>query len=183
MEPEPVTDEGMRHAEARLNQLHAACRAAALSRRKSARHHQQWSEACQAFRAFRAPWDGLWSPDARRAAEAESAGWRALALQFLELRPRAFGTGYLRDAVCHALRRSCLTEPERVRVRRGLLRGLVLCPSVGRYRFDCRLAVKVADDAFLKELHVLSQAKDPWVRGRSRRMLQAMAHAQTMAKG
>lgn len=174
-----ITAQLIRQTEADMNGLHSACRAAALRRNGNATLRKEHLRAAQAFRTYQSPLWELWSAQAQRDIVAGSGGWRDTAILYLQISPRFFRSGYLRDAVCTRLKQASLTHRERKDVQDALLASIVRRPSTGSFRYDCRLAIHVADQRFLQELRVLRKTHNPWISGRAQRMEQAiLRHAQ-----
>ena len=117
----------------------------------------------------------LWSDTVRQAVWQDVNGWREAALLYLEVSPRFFRSGSLRDHVCCLIKQCHLSVVQRSRVQNSLLHAVVKRPSVGRFRYDCRLACAVADAAFIAHLDHLAKRKGAWVGPRARRMLKAIA--------
>jgi hypothetical protein len=160
----------IRRTEAEFNRLSQAVHAAHAQRHTSKAALVAWRAAATTFHAYASPVFELWSDEARQGI-LQGGDWREAALCYLELHPRFFRSGYLRDYLCHLLKQCVLSASERSRVLTALVFVLEACPMVGRFRYDCRLATRWADDAFVARLYVLANRKDAWVYGRSRRML------------
>lgn len=165
--------------EAEMNRLHAACRAAAARQRSSAASRQEYRRAADEFRNYQSPLWGLWSAQAQRDIVDSSGPWRNAAILYLQISPRFFRSGYLRDVVCTRIKQAELQHKERKNIQEALLQSIVRRPSTGRFQFDCRLAIKVADSDFLQELRSLRGNSNPWISGRASRMEQAiLRHAE-----
>ena len=100
-------------AEAEMNRLHAACRAAAMHQRSSTESRQEYRRAAEAFRDYQSPLWELWSAQAQRDIVAGSGEWRDTAILYLQISPRFFRSGYLRNVVCTKLKQAELQHPER----------------------------------------------------------------------
>jgi hypothetical protein len=165
--------------EAEMNRLHAACRAAAARQRSSAASRQEHRRAADEFRNYQSPLWGLWSAQAQRDIVDSSGPWRDTAILYLQISPRFFRSGYLRDVVCTRIKQAKLRRQECKDIQAELLRSIVRSPSTGSFRYDCRLAIKVADRDFLQELRSLCGNRNPWISGRASHMEQAiLRHAQ-----
>jgi hypothetical protein len=157
----------IRQTEAEMDRLHSACRAAASRQRGSVALRQEYLRAAEEFRTFQSPLWELWSAHAQRAIVTGNGGWRDTAILYLQISPRFFRSGYLRNVVCTNLKQAALMEQERTDIQEALLRSIVRRPSTGSFRYDCRLAIKVANKPFLRELRVLCITRDPWIGGRA----------------
>ena len=166
-----INERLIRATEAEVNRLSAACGQAASERKASPLKHEHWLRACHRFHSYSSPVWELWTPEAQRDIVAGSGDWRKAALLYLDLSPRFFRSGYLRDMVCHRLKQASLQADECHRVQRILLASIVRRPSTGYFVYDCRLAIKIADESFAVELRRLAESEDPWTRGRAVRML------------
>lgn len=160
--------------EAEMNRLQAACRAAAARQRSNAMSRQEYRRAAEEFRNYQSPLWELWSAEARRSVVDTSGPLRDAAILYLQISPRFFRSGYLRDLVCTKLKQAALQDQERKDTQAALLRSIVRRPSTGSFRYDCRLAIKVADEDFLQALRSLCSNRDPWISGRATRMEQAI---------
>lgn len=160
--------------EAEMNRLHAACHAAAARQRSSAVSRQEDRRAAEEFRNYQSPLWGLWSAQAQRDIVDSSGPWRDAAILYLQISPRFFRSGYLRDVVCTRIKQAELRHQERKDIQEALLRSIVRRPSTGSFRYDCRLAIKVADSDFLQELRSLCGSRNPWSSGRASHMEQAI---------
>lgn len=134
--------------EAELNRLHAACRAAATRQRSNTESRKEYRHAAEEFRSYQSPLWELWSAQTQRDIVAGSGVWRDAAILYLQISPRFFRSGYLRDVVCTKLKQAELQDQERKDTQEALLRSIVRRPSTGSFRYDCRLAIKVADKLF-----------------------------------
>ena len=85
-----------------------------------------------------------------------------------------YSVGYLRDVVCTRIKQAELRHQERKDIQKALLRSIVRRPSTGSFRYDCRLAIRVADKPFLQELRALCSNRNPWISGRALRMEKAI---------
>lgn len=171
-----IDERRIRQTEAELTCLHEALHEAFARRKASASGLTEWKLAAERFRFYESPVFELWSEEAQEGILHGENGWRESALLYLDLGPRFFRSGYLRDRLCHLLKQCELAEAERDDVRRILLKSLERRPSVGRFGYDCRLAARWADKDFLARIKVLAERKDGWTRGRARLMLDAIEY-------
>lgn len=169
----------IRETEAEMNRLHERCRSTFLDRQVSPAHRDEWRKAVEAFRHYQSPLWEFWSPSAQASIVEGSGYWRHAALLYLQMSPRFFRSGYLRDLVCHRLKQAQLLSPERKAIQRCLLDAVVRRPSTGRFTFDCRLAIRVCDAAFVEALDTLNRHQDAWTAGRAGRMKAAIARHAT----
>jgi len=157
-----------------MNRLHAGCRTAAVRQRSSPAARKEYERAAEAFRTYQSPLWELWGARAQSDIVAGNGGWRDAAILYLQISPRFFRSGYLRDVVCTRLKQAPLARSERKEVQDALLKSIVRRPSTGSFRYDCRLAIQVADQRFLRELRALRKTHNPWASGRAQRMEQAI---------
>jgi len=160
--------------EAEMNRLRAACRAAAMRQRSNTESRKEYRQAAEEFRTYQSPLWELWSAQAQRDIVTGSGVWRDAAILYLQISPRFFRSGYLRDVVCTKLKQAELQHRERTDTQEALLRSIVRRPSTGSFRYDCRLALRVADKPFLQELRALCSNRNPWISGRALRMEKAI---------
>ncbi|KAF1066887.1 hypothetical protein [Variovorax sp.] len=166
-----IDERCIRQTEAEIARLEKALEEAFERRGASRSAWEAWKAAAERFRCYRSPVFELWSDEARVAILQGNGAWRESAMLYLALSPRFLRSGYLRDRLCHLLKQCDLSMCERSELRAILLETLVRRPSTGRFRHDCRLAARWADDEFTARVRELSTRKDGWVRGRARRML------------
>ncbi|NVM87197.1 hypothetical protein FHT32_000820 [Variovorax sp. SG517] len=163
-----------RQTEAELKRRELALQEAFTQRGRSVSAWTAWKVAAERFRSYESPVFELWSDEAREGVLQGKGAWRESAILYIEMGPRFFRSGYLRDRLCHLLKQSDLSEQERSSVLRSLLTSLTRRPSTGRFCHDCRLAVRWADDEFAARVREISTRKDRWTGGRARRMLHAI---------
>ena len=151
--------------------LDAALHMAFLARDGSKQRRADWKLAAKEFQDYQDPLNVLWLPEAAIEIKVNSGPWREFAIRFLEVSPRHSRSGYLRNRVCHLLKQSPSLSIEEVeRIGNALLAGIERRPSVGSFKYDCRLAFRCASHSFRKALEKLTQSRDPWIAGRARRM-------------
>jgi hypothetical protein len=166
-----IDERCIRQTEAEMARLKEALSEAFGKRGGSSSGRAAWKAAADDFHRYESPVFALWSDEARDGILQGKGAWREGAVRYLALSPRFHRSGYLRDRLCHLLKRCELSEKERDALRCVLLETLVRRPSTGRFRHDCQLAARWADDKFTARLCELSMRKDGWTRGRARRML------------
>lgn len=160
--------------------LDAALHMAFLARDESKQRRADWKLAAKEFHAYQDPLNVLWLPETAIEIKANSGPWREFAIRFLEASPRHSRSGYLRNRVCHLLKQCpSLSTEEAERIVRALLAGIERRPSVGSFKYDCRLAFRCTSHSFRQALEKLSQSRDPWIAGRARRMLAAACESKT----
>lgn len=164
-----------------MNRLYANCQKVSVHRSSTPSERNATIKAWEEFRSYQSPLWELWSAQAQASIVQSSGYWRRVALLYLELSPRFFRSGYLRDAVAHRLKQAALIASERKAVQASLLGALQRRPSTGHFVHDCRLAIQVADSCFLATLDQLCHQEDGWTRGRARRMRQAIQRHATPA--
>ncbi len=166
-----IDERCIRQTEAELTRLAHALNEAFRRRGESKSAWAAWQAAAERCRRYESPVFELWSDEARDGILQGKGAWREGAMRYLDLSPRFFRSGYLRDRLCRLLKQCELSERERGELRRILLENLVRRPSTGRFRHDCQLAARWADDEFMVRIRELSMRKDGWTRGRAQRML------------
>ena len=169
--PTQLTAAAMHCIAAHVALLHANVRLHHAQRGQSKAAHLAWTQAAAALQSHRNPLSEFWTRDVGDAVRMASGPWRDAAITLLEVSPRYFRSGYLRDHVCDLLKQSRGLTPEEVaRIHAALLAAIAHRPSVGSFKHDCRLAARWALPRFEVELNRLAQRKDGWVGGRARRM-------------
>ncbi|GKT25372.1 hypothetical protein [Acidovorax sp. SUPP3334] len=172
----------IRTTEKDVNRLYANCWKASAHRSSTPSEQNARIKAWEEFRSYQSPLWELWTAPAQASIVQSSGYWRRVALLYLELSPRFFRSGYLRDAVAHRLKQADLLASEREAVQASLLSALPRRPSTGHFVHDCRLAIQVSDSCFLSALDHLCHQEDGWTRGRALRMRQAIQqHAKPAA--
>ena len=166
-----IDERCIRQTEAEMARLKNSLSEAFGKRDNSPSARTAWKAAAENFHRYESPVFTLWSDEAREGILQGKGAWREGAMLYLELSPRFLRSGYLRDRLCHLLKRCELSGKERGELRRILLETLVRRPSTGRFRHDCQLAGRWADDAFTARVRELATRKDGWTRGRAQRML------------
>jgi hypothetical protein len=173
----------IRQAEAEFFRLEKTLGEAFLQRGRSESARNAWKAAAERFHRYDSPVFALWSDEARSGILQGEGSWRESAMLYVEMSPRFFRSGYLRDRVCRLLKQCELSSAERVDIRRALLKTLVTQPSVGRFRHDCQLAARWADGEFTERVRALSNRKEGWTRGRAQRMLDAIEQRVAAGEG
>jgi len=166
-----IDERCIRQTEAEMARLKKSLNEASEKRGRSPSARVAWKAAAEDFRRYESPVFALWSNEARDGILQGKGAWREGAMLYLALSPRFLRSGYLRDRLCHLLKRCELSGNEREELRGILLETLVRRPSTGRFRHDCQLAARWADDAFTARVRELATRKDGWTRGRAQRML------------
>ncbi|WP_143713527.1 hypothetical protein [Variovorax sp. RO1] len=171
-----IDERCIRQTEVELARLEEALKEAFKQRGGSASGPRwvAWKSAAERFHRYESPVFALWSDEARSGVLQGEGAWRESAMRYVALSPRFLRSGYLRDRLCHLLKQCALSGSERCELRRVLLDAVVRQPSVGRFRHDCQLAARWADEEFTSRVRALSQRKDGWTRGRAQRMLDAI---------
>lgn len=173
----------IRQTEAEFGRLQAELDEAVQRRYESAAARAAWTSAAGRFQQYESPLFELWGVDAREGIRTGRGGWRESALLYLDVQPRFFRSGYLRDHLCHVLKGCDLSKAEQDQLRASLLKTVPRRPSVGRFCHDCRLAARWADNRFEQALANLAALKDGWTRGRASRMLNAVRAGNGRNKG
>lgn len=166
-----IDERCIRQTEAELVRLAKALDEAFARRSGSRSQWEAWKTAAENFHRYESPVFALWSDEARDEILHGKGAWREGAMRYVAMSPRFFRSGYLRDRLCHLLKQCDLSERERSELLHSLLETLVRRPSTGRFRHDCQLAARWANDEFTVRVRDLSARKDGWTRGRAQRML------------
>ena len=145
---------------ARLRELHDAIRETFRARDESAEARTRWSDACKRFHH---EYDGLAFPggltkglDRLRAHDPEAI---EIAIQFLEVDPYFFRSGYIKTDLLRRLKRASLTKSQQQRLRNVIL-ARISGPDRRELRHYCRLAAALATPAFRMELEAMATAAD-----------------------
>lgn len=166
-----IDERCIRQTEAEMARLKNSLSEAFGKRVNSPSARTAWKAAAENFHRYESPVFALWSDEAREGILQGKGAWREGAMLYLALSPRFHRSGYLRDRLCHLLKQCELSRNEREELRAILLQTLVRRPSTGRFRHDCQLAARWADDEFTARVRELAMRKDGWTRGRAQRML------------
>jgi hypothetical protein len=92
------------------------------------------------------------------------------AVEFLELDPLFFRSGYLKETFLDQLKVAPLTEADKTRLREVLI-DAVLRRGRREFRRYCRLAVVLQSAELLEKVRELAQSSEHDVRSRARLML------------
>ena len=139
----------------RIEELRAEVLRRAGQRDSSAITRDAWQKACQAFhdefllRSFPGGYDAIASIREGDGTAIETA------LQFLEVDPWFFRSGYIKADVARALANAPLDEEQKARVRNVVLRKVSGHP-VREFRRYCHLAASVADAPFVRQVEALA---------------------------
>ncbi len=120
--------------------------------RRNVDHSSQeaWRQACKAFHAFRSSLDPLFE----RAFQEKIYCDKTLiefAISFLEVDPRFFRSGYIKQIILTRIKRSVLCESDRRRLR-GVCIDAVNYRGGREFKYYCRLAAALADDLLITQL-------------------------------
>lgn len=139
------------------NRHHERIDAAVANRDKSREAFEVWRQICQEWHDSTLPTDYLWSDETQRRMKEGDRETLDDVLLFLEVDPWFFRSGYLKELLLDNLRQAPLTEDDKARIRRALIK---IAGGKNRREFSrwCSLAVKVTNDAFERELE--EQAKE-----------------------
>ena len=111
---------------------------------------EAWRQACKAFHAFRSSLDPLFE----RAFQEKIYCDKTLiefAIRFLEVDPRFFRSGYIKQVILTRIKRSVLCESDQRRLR-GVCIDAVNCRGGREFKYCCRLAAALADDILIRQL-------------------------------
>jgi hypothetical protein len=164
--------EGIAAAAVRLEALHAEVGRTAKTRDRDAVSHREWRQACDAYHSFESPLD----PYIRQACEDSLYTDKNLiefVVCFLEVDPRFFRSGYLKQMFITRLKRSELDEATKRRLR------IVLLDAVARrgsreFKHYCRLASVIADHGVVVALESATRAGEGPAESRAKLMLSAI---------
>jgi hypothetical protein len=158
--------ERIRVTAADINRLHARIHE---TYRHRGRDRASWEQAAADFHRYVSPIDEL----VRRCYSEEFADAPELvrfAVEFLELDPIFFRSGYLKEKFLDQLKVAPLTEADQTRLREVLI-DAVLRRGRREFRRYCRLAVVLQNAELLERLQELAQSSEHDVRSRARLML------------
>jgi hypothetical protein len=155
---------------AKLKELHAAITRTVVHRDRDERSRHEWQDACTAFHAHVSPLAKLLEPACgqQRYTDPELLEF---AIRFLELDPWFFRSGYLKQILITRLKRSDLDDATRQRLR-VVLMDAVKRRGTREFKYYCRLAAVLADEAFVGELAAACTGADPARIHRAKMMLE-----------
>jgi hypothetical protein len=134
----------------RLATLHDEVNRTAATRDRDAVSRREWEQACEAFHSFESPLD----PYIRQAREDNLYADKNLiefVVCFLEVDPRFFRSGYLKQMLITRLKRSELDAATKQRLRAVLLDAVARRGS-REFKHYCRLASVIADQEVVTSL-------------------------------
>jgi hypothetical protein len=142
----------------RLQSLHEAINETVVFRDRSPSANEAWRRACQDFHSYESRLD----PYLERVygdTDFKDQETIEFVISFLELDPRFFRSGYIKEEMLQKIGRAELAPKQLTRLR------AVLIDAVERrggreFRRYCRLATHICDDAVRSELRHLSSAGD-----------------------
>lgn len=137
-----------------LQSLHEAIHETVIFRDRSPSANEAWRRACENFHSYKSPLDRYIE---RVFGDTEFKDQETIefAISFLELDPRFFRSGYIKEAMLQKIGRSELTPKQLTRLRAVLLDAIDR--RGGReFRRYCKLAAHICDDNLLTELRSLS---------------------------
>ncbi len=141
---------------AKLRDLNDAIHATLKDRNKSANHRKRWAEACHQFHSS---YDKLAFPgglgEAKKKLVAGDSATIESAVQFLEVDPIFFRSGYIKEEILEHLSRSELSDGQKRRLREVILQRIRDTRTRREFRRYCRLAPKVSDPDFEAEVAAL----------------------------
>ena len=158
----------------KLQSLHEAINETVIFRDRSPSANEAWRRACEDFHSYRS----LLDPYVERVyGETNFKDQETIefVISFLELDPRFFRSGYIKEAMLQKMGRAKLGPKQLTRLR------AVLIDAVERrggreFRRYCRLAAQICDGALRSELRSLSAEGDS-VASRAKLMLRYVEQA------
>lgn len=142
----------------KLQTLHEAIHETVIFRDRSPSANEAWRRACENFHSYESALD----PYLERVSndtDFKDQETIEFVISFLELDPRFFRSGYIKESMLPKIARAELTPKQLMRLR------AVLLDAVDRrggreFRRYCRLAVRIWDDNLLSKLRSLSKKGD-----------------------
>ena len=142
----------------KLQSLHEAIHETAVFRDRSPSANEAWRSACENFHSYESALDRYLE---RVFSDTDFKDQETIefVISFLELDPRFFRSGYIKEAMLQKIGRAALRPKQLTRLR------AVLLDAVDRrggreFRRYCRLAAHICDDNLLSELQILSSEGD-----------------------
>ena len=142
----------------KLRSLHEAINQTVIFRDRSPSSNEAWRRACADFHSYQSRLD----PYIERVfndANFEDQETIEFVISFLELDPRFFRSGYIKEAMLPKIGRAELTSKQLKRLRVVLLDAIDRCGG-REFRQYCRLAAHIYDDNLVSELRRVSSAGD-----------------------
>jgi hypothetical protein len=140
----------IRDESAKYRALHKRVHETCQRRHVDHSSHEAWQQACKAFHAYRSSLDPLFE----RAYQEKIYCDKMLvefAIGFLEVDPRFFRSGYIKQVILSRIKRSVLCESDQRRLR-GVCIDAVNCRGGRAFKYYCRLAAALADDLLIRQL-------------------------------
>ena len=136
----------------KLNKLHKKVHETFRFRGEGEKGYRAWEEACKLFHEYKSPLDEYFEK-ACNCEKFDDKDLLEFVVQFLEVDPWFFRSGYLKEIFLTKIKRSNISVKTKTRLR-NILMDAVNKRGAREYKYYCRLAVQVADENiidFLKE--------------------------------
>ena len=167
---------------ARLRDLHAAIQQSFRARTESAEADARWRDACALFHR---EYDALAFPGGLAAGLARLRALEPEAIEttihFLEVDPYFFRSGYIKADLLRHLKRAPLTKSQEQRLRNVILARLS-GPGRRELRAYCRLAARLVNSNFDKDLRALEASQDARVARHARWALAAVSSSRAQVR-
>ena len=154
---------------AKLNELHEKVHESYSYRGKGAKGYRVWEEACKLFHKYESPLDE-YLEKACSAKKYDDNDLLEFVVQFLELDPWFFRSGYLKQIFLTKIKRSNISETMKSRLR-NVLMDAVNKRGAREYKYYCRLAIQIYDENLINYLKESEQSTD------ARRRERAIKHS------
>jgi hypothetical protein len=142
----------------KLRSLHEAIHETVIFRDRSPSANEAWQRACEEFHSY----ESQLSPYLKRVfsdSDYKDQETIEFVISFLELDPRFFRSGYIKEEMLRKIGRAELNSKQTMRLRTVLLDAIQR--RGGReFRRYCRVAAQISDDDILAELRSLSSEGD-----------------------
>ena len=133
---------------------------------------EAWSNACSEFNSYISPLDS--HVEAFYSLSPINSESVEFGVQFLEINPFFFRSGYIKEQILNKLKRVVLTKPQSTRLRK-VLKNAVLSCSGREFKRYCRLALVIGNETLIQELTGLSEHQDRKIKSRAVLMLSYLA--------
>jgi hypothetical protein len=140
----------IRDESAKYRALHERIHQTCQRRHVDQPSQEAWRQACEAFHAFRSSLDPLFERAFQEITYCDKA-LIEFVICFLEVDPRFFRSGYIKQVILTRLKRSVLCEHDQRRLR-GVCIDAVNRRGGREFKYYCRLAAVIADDLLITQL-------------------------------
>jgi len=141
---------------------------------------ETWSKACEKFHSYVSSLS-IFINRVYNEPEFQDEEILEFGITYLEVDPFYFRSGYIKEEILTKIKRSRLSKKQMKRLRAVLLNAVEHRGSK-EYKYYCRLAGFIADEAFIDHLKLTEKVSNGTVKYRARKMLKTIVHSKAHNK-